>query len=72
MHAWVHEKAGMVRRISAKLAMEAMEEKTGMAELNQLEKDLFMSRIKDFIADSESNEVVIFKFDNDPDKKNIR
>jgi hypothetical protein len=69
MRAWAHEKAGMVRRISAKAAMEAMEKKTGMAELNQLEKDLFMSRIKDFIADSKSNETVIFQFDNDLDKK---
>jgi hypothetical protein len=37
--------------------------------LDQDQEEIFRSRIKDFVADSESREEVQFRFDNDPEQK---
>ncbi|TVQ04593.1 MAG: DUF2183 domain-containing protein [Balneolaceae bacterium] len=38
-------------------------------DLNQHQAELFSSRIKDFVVDSESREVVLFRFDHDPERE---
>lgn len=58
MRVWVHERRALVENWVTKLA-------GSMGKLERNEIDNFRSRITDFMADSESGEVVSFKFDND-------
>jgi hypothetical protein len=69
MRVWVHENPNIIRRSAAKLVSEVLEEKIGMTELGKYEKELFMARAKEFIADSKSNERVVIRFENDPERK---
>ncbi len=59
MRVWVHERRGLAEKLLAKTA-------ASMGNLDSRETENFRLRIQDFVADSESHEVVTFKFDNDP------
>lgn len=65
MRVWVHERRGLVEKVLAKMA-------AFMGNLDSNEIDNFRLRIQDFIADSESHEIVTFKFDNDPENQAYR
>lgn len=69
LRIWVRERPDFVRRMAAKGAREEIAERAGLESLSESQKDLFMSRADGFIADSESNEEVVFVFDADPDRE---
>lgn len=62
---WVHEKPGFKRRGLAKAARRYLANRAGIDNLSKIEKKLFKERSEDFIADSESNEVIVLEFHND-------
>jgi hypothetical protein len=72
MRIWVHEKPDFARRLALKAARKAIAKRAGIEEPDEFQKELFLSRAEDFVADSESKEVVVFKFDLDPDDKEYR
>ncbi len=65
MRVWVHERRSLAEKLLAKTAV-------SMGDLNPKEIDNFRLRIQDFVADSESHEVVTFTFDNDPENQVYR
>lgn len=60
MRLWVHERRPLVEKWITKVAK-------SMGDLNSKEIANFRSRIQEFVVDSESQEVVTLKFDNDPE-----
>lgn len=64
---WVHEEPDFVRRLAAKAALGELQERAELAELSADQEQHFIFRTHGFIADSESNELVLFRFDKDPD-----
>lgn len=62
LRIYVLEKRSVATNLSLRLA-------NLFKDLNADERQLFRSRISEFIADSESSETVEFIFDNDPDQK---
>jgi len=69
MRIWVHEKPEITGHAASRVAREILAGKAGIAGLNKQKKDLFKARTEAFFADSESNEVIGFQFDNDPDER---
>jgi len=67
LRIWVREKSDAFRRLAAKGARRIVRKRAGLENLDENQKDIFMSRAEDFVADSDSGEVVVFGFDNDPD-----
>lgn len=65
---WVSEDMDTARKLSLKAAREILQHKAGIETLTDEQKDRFRFRAKNFLRDSESNEVVKVQFDNDPDK----
>jgi len=64
---WVHEEPDFVRNLAARVAQAELQERAGLAELSAEQEERFIFRTHGFIADSESGEEVLFRFDNDPD-----
>ena len=64
---WVYEEPDFARRLAAAAIRGELQERAKIAELNSAQNDRFVFRSHGFIADSESREVVVFQFDNDPD-----
>jgi len=69
MRLWVREKANEIRRLAAKGARRIIRKRAGLEHLDDTQKRIFMSRAEDFVADSQSREVVVFEFENDPDNE---
>lgn len=67
LKVWVYEEPDFVRRLAAKAALGELQDRAGITQLSTDQEDRFIFRTHGFIADSESNEVVLFRFDNDPD-----
>lgn len=67
LRIWVSEEADTLRRSVAELARDKLMDRAGLEDLDQAQEAQFMVRVDGFIADSESNEVVAFQFDNDPE-----
>jgi len=65
MRIWVHEPRSLMESIITELV-------AVMGNLDPKEISNFRSRIADLIADDESGEKVIFKFDHDPDGEEYR
>ncbi|MGH7454741.1 MAG: phosphatidate phosphatase App1 family protein, partial [bacterium] len=65
MRIWVHEPRSLIESAITKLV-------AGIGNLDPKETSNFRSRIADFVADDESGEKVIFKFDHDPDDEEYR
>ncbi len=72
LRIWVREKSDVLRRLAAKGARKIIRRRAGLEHLNKVQKHLFMSRAEDFFADSESNEVVVFTFDHDPEHETFQ
>jgi hypothetical protein len=64
---WVHEEPDFVRRLAADAAQGELQDRAELQELTAEQEQRFIFRTHDFIADSESNELVLFRFDKDPD-----
>ena len=64
---WVYEEPDFVRNLAAKVAQAELQERAGIVELTAEQEERFIFRTHGFIADSESSEEVLFRFDNDPD-----
>ena len=69
MRIWVSEESDALRRLAARGIRSELARRAGLAELDEHQAQLFMSRAEGFIADSESREVVLFEFDDDPERK---
>ncbi len=69
LRAWVHEEPAPARRGLAKVARKLLAQRAGIADLSDAEKALFEQRSDDFFADSESQESVKFRFDDDPENQ---
>lgn len=69
MRVWVREKPDELRRLAAKGARRIIRKRAGLEDLDETQKRIFMSRAEDFVADSQSREVVVFEFENDPDNE---
>jgi hypothetical protein len=65
MRVWVHEPRPLVESVITKVA-------ASLGNHDSHELSNFKSRIADFVADDESGENVIFKFENDPDNEECR
>lgn len=65
MRVWVHERRGLVEKFTTRIA-------ASIGHLDHKDIDNFRSRIQDFVADSKSNKIVTFKFDNDPENQEYR
>jgi len=72
MRIWVREKSGVALRMIVKAARWEIRNRAGLADLTNAQKDLYEFRTEGFIADSESNETVVFRFDKDPDNKHFK
>jgi hypothetical protein len=64
---WVHEEPDFIRRLAARVAQSELRERAGLVALSVEQESRFIFRTHGFIADSESREEVLFRFDNDPD-----
>ena len=64
---WVHEEPDSIRRLAASAAQGELQDRAELQELTAEQEERFIFRTHDFIADSESNELVLFRFDKDPD-----
>lgn len=62
LRVWIHEPRKLAESIITKIA-------ASIGKLDEKEISNFRSRIADLVADDESQEKVIFKFDNDPDNE---
>jgi hypothetical protein len=65
LRIWVREPRSLTESIVTKIA-------ASIGKLEQKEIGNFRSRIADLVADDESGETVIFKFDGDPDNEEYR
>jgi len=65
---WVHEEPDPVRRLAARAARSELRRRAKLDDLDDAQKARFEFRADGFIADSESNEVVQIRFDNDPER----
>jgi hypothetical protein len=65
LRVWVHEPRLLVETVITKVA-------AGLGNHDSKELSNFKSRIADFVADDESGENVIFKFENDPEDEAYR
>jgi len=65
MRVWVHEPRALVENVIARVAK-------SLGDLDAKEIDNFKTRIADFVADNESGEKVVFKFDHDADDEEYR
>lgn len=65
LRVWIHEPRKLAESIITGIA-------ASLGKLNQKEIGNFCSRIADLVADDESHEKVIFKFDGDPDNEKCR
>lgn len=63
---WVYEEPDFARRLVARVAEEELQERAGIKELSSIQEERFTFRAHAFIADSESREIVFFRFDGDP------
>lgn len=63
---WVSATPNKVREITAKGSRKFLRKTAGIDELTQEQKDLYRSRVRDFIANSKSDRHVVLQFDNDP------
>jgi hypothetical protein len=66
MRVWVHEPRRLIEHAIARIA-KIVADSLGVHD--SLELDNFQSRAQDFVADSESREVVTFRFDEDSDDR---
>ena len=66
MRLWVYEPPDAMRIAAAKALRGSLADRAGIDELNDEQKDLFAIRAHSFVADSESGEKVVFRFDSDP------
>lgn len=71
MRIWVHEEPDAARRLLAVTGRDELMERAGLDEISRQEDERFMFRADGFIADSESNETVVFKFSDDPDDESF-
>jgi len=67
LKAWVHEKPDLARRLAARAARSQIQKHAQLEDLSAEEIAYFDHRAYDFIADSESREVVDIKFAGDVD-----
>jgi hypothetical protein len=65
MRVWVHQRRALAENGITGLVGE-------FGELNAKDAEIFRSRIRDFVADSESGETVIFEFDTDSLRRQYR
>jgi len=65
LRAWVHEPRALVENVIARVAK-------SLGGLDAAEIANFKTRLADFVADDESGEKVVFKFDQDPDGEEYR
>jgi hypothetical protein len=72
MRIWVHENPDLLERKLASAARTYLAKKAGITEPSEAQKELFADRSAGFIADSESREQVVFKFDNDSEQQQFR
>jgi hypothetical protein len=69
---WVHENPDLLERKLASAARTYLAKKAGITDPSATQKDLFADRSAGFIADSESREQVVFKFDKDPEQREFK
>lgn len=67
MKVWVYEEPDFARRLVVRVAQGELQKRAGIPELAPAQRERFEFRSHGFIADSESRELVLFRFDNDPD-----
>jgi len=65
LRVWIHEPRKLAEGLITKIA-------ASIGKLEQKEISNFRSRIADLVADDESGEKVIFKFDSDSDNQEFR
>jgi phosphatidate phosphatase APP1 len=65
LRVWVHEPRALVENMIARMAK-------SFGDLDDKEINNFKTRIADFVADNESGEKVVFKFDHDADDEEYR
>jgi hypothetical protein len=65
MRVWVHEPRALVENVITRVAK-------SLGDLDAKEVANFKTRIAAFVADNESGEKVVFKFDHDPDNEAYR
>ena len=67
LRIWVSEESDTLRQSVAVFARDKLMARAGLESLDSGQEAQFMPRVDGFIADSESNEVVVFMFDDDPE-----
>ncbi len=67
LKAWVHESPDFARRLAARAARSQIQRHAQLANLSAEQIAHFDDRAHDFIADSESREIVDIQFDGDVD-----
>jgi hypothetical protein len=67
LKVWIYEEPDVVRRLAAKAVIGQLRDRAGIEELTTEQENRFNYRTNAFIADSESRELVLFRFDKDPD-----
>jgi len=72
LRIWVHEKPDFARLLLARAARDELAKRARIAELAEADKDRFMQRAEGFIADSESRESILFRFDGDAANRTFR
>ena len=72
MRLWVHEQPDALRTAAANILKSQIAGRAGLSELTDEQDALFSSRAHSFIADSESREEVVFRFDGDASQTDYR
>ncbi len=65
---WVSEELDLARKLTLKTARKVIEQKIGIDDLTDEQKQRFKERAGDFLRDSESNIEISIRFNHDPDK----
>ena len=69
LRVWVSEQPDALREATADFLKGKLLDRAGIGELDSAQEQRFDTLAYGFIADSESNEVITIKFDNDPEDK---
>lgn len=72
MRIWVYEEPDFIRNMAARVARIELQRRAGIEDLLPEQQALFAVRTHGFIADSESGENVVFRFDGDPEETDFR
>lgn len=69
MRIWVHEEPDAARNLLGRQARDELFKRSELESLSSDQEERYLDRAHGFIADSESNEEVLVRFDNDPAHK---